>query len=295
MGLSSVSIIELNLASLSRGFFFEGPHECPPTTKARSRATRSAKPTDTRNSKAPAGVEYWLSAWVREGDDGSKYFSLAFTPKDQRGRSWIASQRPRSNRAVGPKTHSKLPSGNAWLKRRPVRELCTMAIGCAFAPSIKAGMRCLSSDGFRSADRSPILHPWPKLPPPMEQPTRLPASVPRSRGDALATLGLHKDADADLIEKTARALRKSWHPDLATSPDDKALRHERSTAINVAVEISDWQAEGCVKHTGLAIPGYVFRDGKLAPATKKLSVSEKIRRRKSKRTRLARGKRLPTA
>ena len=30
-----------------------------------------------------AGVEYWLSAWVREGDDGSKYFSLAFKPKEQ--------------------------------------------------------------------------------------------------------------------------------------------------------------------------------------------------------------------
>jgi hypothetical protein len=92
-------------------------------------------------------------------------------------------------------------------------------------------------DGFRSADRSPILHPWPKLPTPVEQPARLPNSVPRSRGEALATLGLHKDADADLIEKTATTLRKSWHPDLATSPDDQALRHERSTAINAAVEI----------------------------------------------------------
>lgn len=36
------------------------------------------------------GVEYWLSAWVKEGKPGSKlegerYFSLALTPKDKQG------------------------------------------------------------------------------------------------------------------------------------------------------------------------------------------------------------------
>lgn len=29
-----------------------------------------------------AGVEYWISAWVKEGNDGSKFFSLSFNPKD---------------------------------------------------------------------------------------------------------------------------------------------------------------------------------------------------------------------
>lgn len=28
-------------------------------------------------------VEYWLSAWVKESKNGQKFFSLAFTPKDQ--------------------------------------------------------------------------------------------------------------------------------------------------------------------------------------------------------------------
>lgn len=42
------------------------------------------------NSKDPGysgaceivGVEYWISGWVKDGRDGSKFFSLAFKPKD---------------------------------------------------------------------------------------------------------------------------------------------------------------------------------------------------------------------
>lgn len=30
-----------------------------------------------------AGVEYWISAWVKEGQDGSKFFSLAFKPREE--------------------------------------------------------------------------------------------------------------------------------------------------------------------------------------------------------------------
>jgi hypothetical protein len=30
-----------------------------------------------------AGVEYWISAWVKDGQDGSKFFSLAFKPKEE--------------------------------------------------------------------------------------------------------------------------------------------------------------------------------------------------------------------
>lgn len=31
-----------------------------------------------------AGVDYWLSAWVKE-KDGKRYFSLAFKPKEESG------------------------------------------------------------------------------------------------------------------------------------------------------------------------------------------------------------------
>lgn len=30
------------------------------------------------------GKEYWISAWVREGNNG-RFFSLAFKPKEERG------------------------------------------------------------------------------------------------------------------------------------------------------------------------------------------------------------------
>lgn len=30
------------------------------------------------------GVEYWISAWIKEGDTG-RFFSLAFKKKEQRG------------------------------------------------------------------------------------------------------------------------------------------------------------------------------------------------------------------
>lgn len=29
------------------------------------------------------GVEYWVSAWVKDGANNEKFFSLSFTPKDQ--------------------------------------------------------------------------------------------------------------------------------------------------------------------------------------------------------------------
>lgn len=29
------------------------------------------------------GVDYWIAAWVNEADDGRKYFSLKFEPKEQ--------------------------------------------------------------------------------------------------------------------------------------------------------------------------------------------------------------------
>jgi hypothetical protein len=31
------------------------------------------------------GKRYWISAWVKEGRDGNRFFSLAFKPMEQRG------------------------------------------------------------------------------------------------------------------------------------------------------------------------------------------------------------------
>lgn len=39
------------------------------------------------------GVQYWISAWLKEGDNG-KFFSLSFKPKDQQKTS---SARPAQN------------------------------------------------------------------------------------------------------------------------------------------------------------------------------------------------------
>lgn len=45
-----------------------------------------------------AGVEVWLSAWVRETKDGKKYFSGTFTPKEQQGRAGTSALPPKQNR-----------------------------------------------------------------------------------------------------------------------------------------------------------------------------------------------------
>jgi hypothetical protein len=58
-----------------------------PTDMKGSLSRNAKRETDRhpefKGSAMVGGVEYWLSAWVREGDDGSKYFSLSFTPKQQ--------------------------------------------------------------------------------------------------------------------------------------------------------------------------------------------------------------------
>jgi hypothetical protein len=50
---------------------------------SRNQKREHDKRPEFRGSCMVAGVEYWLSAWVRELNDGSKYFGLAFTPKEQ--------------------------------------------------------------------------------------------------------------------------------------------------------------------------------------------------------------------
>jgi hypothetical protein len=61
--------------------------------------------------------------------------------------------------------------------------------------------------------------------------------VPSTRADALALLGLNADATDPVIRKLVEALRQSWHPDLAATPEDRAAREERIKAINVAADL----------------------------------------------------------
>jgi uncharacterized protein (DUF736 family) len=51
------------------------------------------------------GVEYWVSAWVKEMKDGKKYFSIAYKPKEerapQRGQAPQARSAPQPQRGGG--------------------------------------------------------------------------------------------------------------------------------------------------------------------------------------------------
>lgn len=46
------------------------------------RKTKDTHPSHT-GKVTIAGVEYWISAWVKEGSKG-RYFSLSFKPKEER-------------------------------------------------------------------------------------------------------------------------------------------------------------------------------------------------------------------
>jgi hypothetical protein len=51
-------------------------------TLSRNKKREHDRQPEYRGSCTIDGVAYWLSGWVKEGDDG-KFFSLAFTPKEQ--------------------------------------------------------------------------------------------------------------------------------------------------------------------------------------------------------------------
>jgi hypothetical protein len=44
--------------------------------------SRPSQP-DHVGSATVAGAKFYISAWVNEGDDGRKYFKLAFTPAEE--------------------------------------------------------------------------------------------------------------------------------------------------------------------------------------------------------------------
>jgi hypothetical protein len=49
---------------------------------SRNKKRETEKQPEYKGTATINGTGYWLSAWVKEGPDG-KFFSLAFTPKDQ--------------------------------------------------------------------------------------------------------------------------------------------------------------------------------------------------------------------
>jgi hypothetical protein len=58
------------------------------------RNDRKEKPNhpDHKGSATIEGVEYWVSAWIKEGKNG-KYFSMAYTLKEQQNNN-IPDNRP---------------------------------------------------------------------------------------------------------------------------------------------------------------------------------------------------------
>jgi hypothetical protein len=51
-------------------------------TLSRNKKRENERQPVYRGACVIGGVAYWLSAWVKEGDDG-KFFSLAFTAKEK--------------------------------------------------------------------------------------------------------------------------------------------------------------------------------------------------------------------
>ena len=48
-----------------------------------------------------------------------------------------------------------------------------------------------------------------------------------------------------------------------------------------------------MKHIGIILRGYTLKDGKLGPKPKRMSVSERLRQKHSKRTKSVGGRRFP--
>jgi hypothetical protein len=62
-------------------------------------------------------------------------------------------------------------------------------------------------------------------------------SIPRTRSEAYAVLGVNADASEGILKKIVDALRMTWHPDHAKDEDDRRLREDRIKQINIAWEL----------------------------------------------------------
>ncbi len=68
--------------------------------------------------------------------------------------------------------------------------------------------------------------------------------LPRDKQEAYEVLGANPEASQKILKRLVDALRATWHPDLATSEDDRQLRDRRIKQINVAWDlISDKRLE----------------------------------------------------
>ena len=61
--------------------------------------------------------------------------------------------------------------------------------------------------------------------------------LPRDKQEAYEVLGANPEASERILKRLVDALRATWHPDLATSEDDRAIRNLRITQINVAWDL----------------------------------------------------------
>jgi hypothetical protein len=61
--------------------------------------------------------------------------------------------------------------------------------------------------------------------------------LPRNRTEALRVLGVGTQATSEFIKTTVRRLRRTWHPDLAQSGEDRRRRNQKLKQINVAWDI----------------------------------------------------------
>ena len=61
--------------------------------------------------------------------------------------------------------------------------------------------------------------------------------LPRNRTEALRVLGVGTHATSEFIKTTVRRLRRTWHPDLAQSGEDRRRRNQKLKQINVAWDI----------------------------------------------------------
>ena len=67
-------------------------------------------------------------------------------------------------------------------------------------------------------------------------------TVPQSKSEAYALLGVNSDVSDGILKKLVDALRMTWHPDHARSEEDRLLREDRIKQINIAWDlISDKQ------------------------------------------------------
>jgi hypothetical protein len=64
-----------------------------------------------------------------------------------------------------------------------------------------------------------------------------PRPLPRDVSEAFAVLGVNAGVPGATLKKLVDALRVSWHPDLATSDEDRRHRDERIKEINVAWDL----------------------------------------------------------